>query len=126
VPARDACVIFGRRDDTHMYYVHLSGVSDAAHNTIMRVDGATRTRIMPDSFRPPPVMTDRAWHKVDVLRNVDTGLIQVFVDAGSEGAAPYFEVTDRTYDWGFVALGSFDDFASFARVRIEGEGRSAK
>jgi hypothetical protein len=122
--ARDAVIIFGRQDDTHLYYVHLSGRSDAAHNTIMRVDGATRQRLMPDNYNPTPIMTDREWHKVDVLRNCDTGLIQVYVDANDPATAkPYFEVNDKTYDWGYLALGSFDDFASFARIFIEGEGR---
>ncbi|HON68308.1 MAG TPA: hypothetical protein PLS23_17605 [Phycisphaerae bacterium] len=122
--ARDAVIIFGRQDDTHLYYVHLSGLSDGVHNTIIRVDGQTRQRILPDNFHPAPVMTDREWHKVDVLRNADTGLIQVYVDAYDEATArPYFEVTDRTYEWGHLALGSFDDFASFAQIRIEGEAR---
>lgn len=124
VAARDACIIFGRRDDTHFYYVHLAGVSDGAHNTVMRVDGATRQRLMPENYKPRPVMVDRAWHKVDVLRDCDRGLIQIFVDAYDPATAkPYFEVTDRTYDWGHLAVGSFDDHASFARILIEGEAR---
>jgi hypothetical protein len=121
---RDACIIFGRQDDTHLYYVHLSNLSDGAHNTIIRVDGGTRRRIMPDRVFPRPVITDAGWHKVDVLRNCDTGSIQVFVDARDEKTArPYFEVIDRTYEWGFIALGSFDDFASFGQILIEGEAR---
>lgn len=124
--ARDACVIFGRQDDTHFYYVHLSGLSDGVHNTILRVDGDSRQRLLPDDFNPPPIMTDRAWHKVDVLRNCDTGLIQVYVDATDASTAePYFEVYDKTYEWGRIAIGSFDDFASFARIAIEGQARTS-
>ncbi len=122
--ARDACIILGRQDLTHFYYVHLSGLSDGAHNTIMRVDGQTRKRLLPDTFNPAPLLTDREWHRVDVLRDADTGLIQVYVDArDAKTAKPYFEVTDKTYEWGFLGLGSFDDFASFANIMIEGEGR---
>lgn len=124
VGARDACIIFGRQDDTHFYYVHLAGVSDGAHNTVMRVDGPTRKRLMPDTYTPKPVMVDRAWHKVDVLRDCDTGRIQIFVDAYDPATArPYFEITDKTYEWGHLAIGSFDDHASFARILIEGEAR---
>ncbi|MBI4580841.1 MAG: hypothetical protein HY718_14125, partial [Planctomycetes bacterium] len=124
VAARDACIIFARRDDTHFYYVHLSGLSAGTHNAIIRVDGATRTTLTPDADRPKAVMTDRNWHKVDLLRDCDTGRIQVFVDAyDAKTARPYFEVTDKTYDWGFIALGSFDDYASFAHILIEGEAR---
>lgn len=124
VKARDACIIFGRRDDTHFYYAHLAGASDGVHNTVMRVDGDTRQRLMPDGFRPEPIFTDRTWHKVDVLRNCDTGLTQIFVDAYDPAAAtPYFEFTDKTYEWGHLAIGSFDDHASFANVLIEGQAR---
>jgi len=124
VTTRDVCILFGRKDDTHYYYVHLSGLSDEAHNTIMRVDGDTRVRLLPEGFRPSPVMTDRNWHKVDVLRNCDTGLIQVYVDAFDEQSArPYFEVSDKAYEWGFIGLGSFDNRAGFARVLIEGDAR---
>lgn len=121
---RDACIIFGRQDDTHFYYVHLSDVSDATHNTIMRVAGSTRQAIIPAIGRTKPVMVDSQWHKVDILRNADTGLIQVFVDARDEKASkPYLEATDKAYEWGFVGLGSFDHNTSFARILVEGEGR---
>jgi len=124
VKARDACIIFGRQDDTHYYYVHLAGVSDGVHNTLMRVDGDTRKRLVPEDYRPTPVFTDREWHKVDVLRNADTGLIQIYVNAYDPATAtPYFEVIDKTYEWGHLAIGSFDDFASFSGILIEGQAR---
>lgn len=123
VARRDAVVIFGRRDDTHFYYAHLSGFTDEWHNALIRVDGDTRVSLVLPNQRPAPTMTDKDWHKVDVLRNADTGLIEVYVDAYEEGARPVFRVTDKTYEWGSVGVGSFDDHASFARVRIEGEAR---
>ena len=126
VKARDAVIIFGMQDPTHFYYAHLAGGADEAHNTLWRVDGQTRTRMLPADVRPPPAMPDLAWHKVDVIRDADTGLIQVFVDAYDPAAKPLFEATDKTYEWGRVAIGSFDDFASFARVLIEGQGRKAE
>jgi hypothetical protein len=95
------------------------------HNRVMRVDGDARKRLVPDNFRPTPVFTDRQWHKVDVLRDCDTGLIQVYVDAyDPETATPYFELTDKSYEWGHLAIGSFDDHASFAGILIEGEART--
>jgi hypothetical protein len=121
VAARDACIIFGRQDDTHFYYAHLSGVADNVHNTLMRVDGDTRQRLL--DHHPPPAITDKEWHRVDVLRDVDAGTIRVYVDAESEDHPPLFAVTDRTYEWGHIALGSFDDHASFANLVIQGEAR---
>lgn len=123
VAARDAVLIFGRQDDTHFYYVHLSGLADGMHNMVVRVDGANRSALVQASEQPPPTLTDKAWHKVDLLRNCDTGLIEVYVDAYDEDAEPVFRLTDRTYDWGHVGVGSFDDHASFDHILIEGEAR---
>ncbi|MEP0845093.1 MAG: hypothetical protein HRF43_20510 [Phycisphaerae bacterium] len=123
VPRRDAVVIFGRQDPTHFYYAHLSGASDQWHNAFVRVDGDSRTSLVPPGRRPPPTMTDQAWHKVDVVRDVDAGTIKVYVDAFDESAPPVFDLVDRTYEWGLIGLGSFDDHASFARIKIEGQAR---
>jgi hypothetical protein len=62
---------------------------------------------------------------VDVLRNAKTGTIEVYFDAFDQEDKPIFRVVDRTYEWGYVGLGSFDDHASFANVKIEGEARKA-
>lgn len=123
VEHRDACILFGWQDETHCYYAHLSGASDEWHNALVRVDGAKRVSLVPPGQRPPPTMTDTAWHKVDVLRDVNQGTIEVYVDAYDQEARPVFRVVDRTYAWGHVGLGSFDDHASFANVKIEGEAR---
>lgn len=124
VTRRDAVIIFGRQDPTHFYYAHLSGATDEWHNALVRVDGQSRTALVPPLQRPKPTLVDREWHKVDVVRDVSAGTIKVYFDAFDESARPVFDVVDRTYDWGYVGLGSFDDHASFARFRIEGEGRS--
>ena len=120
---RDACVIFGRQDSTHCYYVHLSALLSGSHNTIVRVDGTTCRPLVPADKKAKPVTMDRGWHKLDVLRNCDTGLIQVYVDARNADTPPSFEVKDKTYEWGSVAMGSFDAPCGFARILIEGEGR---
>lgn len=115
---RDACILFGRQDDTHFYYVHLSNESKEFHNCLVRVDGETRTKLaQPDEA----LMTDRHWHKVDILRDADTGDITIYVDAYDEDAQPWLQVKDTTYAAGHIGLGSFNDHASFARVLIEGE-----
>lgn len=124
IRGRDACLFFGRHDNTHLYYVHLSNYSDQWHNNIIRVDGETRASLLPVSLRPRPAITDRQWHRIDVVRDVDEGTIRVWVDLDRDPELPtVFEVTDRTYEWGFIGLGSFDDHASFAQVAIEGQAR---
>jgi len=123
VAARDACVILGRQDNTRFYYVHLSGASDGVHTAVMCVEGDRRRSLAPEGWRPRPPLTDLAWHKVDVLRDFDAGKIVVKVDAADENSPALFDVIDRTYEWGHVGLGSFDDHASFGRVLIRGEAR---
>jgi len=125
IRGRDACIFFGRRDNTHLYYVHLSNYSDQWHNNIIRVDGETRASLLPVDARSRPAITDNQWHRIDVVRDVDEGTIRVWVDLDRDpDLPPIFEVTDRTYEWGFIGLGSFDDHVSFAQVAIEGQVRS--
>jgi len=123
VVRRDAVILFGWQDDTHFYYAHLSGATDEWHNALIRVDGQKRVSLIPPGKRPPPTITDAGWHKVDVLRNAGTGMIEVYVDAYDEAALPVFRVVDRTYEWGRIGVGSFDDHASFAQIRLEGQAR---
>jgi hypothetical protein len=127
VKGRDACIIFGRRDDTHFYYAHLSNYTDNFHNNLIRVDGANRCALLPPDPARRLAITDQAWHLVDVIRDVDAGTIKVYVDRdkGEQNASPLFEATDRTYESGFIAIGSFDDHASFGRFAIEGQARPA-
>lgn len=127
VKGRDACIIFGRRDDTHFYYAHLSNYTDSFHNNLVRVDGTTRGALLPPDPMRRPAITDQEWHLVDVIRDVDAGTIKVYVDRdkGEQYASPIFEAVDRTYESGFIALGSFDDHASFGRFAIEGQARPA-
>ena len=124
VAGRDACIIFGRQDETHFYYVHLSNAASGSHNTIVRVDGDTRTTLLPAGQHPPVTVPGREWHKVDVLRDVDAGTITLYVDAYDPGrATPWAQVRDTTYDWGHIGLGSFNDHASFGRILLAGEAR---
>lgn len=120
---RDVCIVLGRQDATHLYYIHLSSLSADVHNNIVCVNGEQRRVLIPRAQQPPPAITDADWHKVDVIRDCDSGRLQVFVDAHDESAKPVFDVTDRTYDWGFIGLASFDDHGSFDHVIIEGQAR---
>jgi hypothetical protein len=117
--ARDAILILGYQDDTHYYYVHLAGRSDAVHNAIMLVNGKERERI--DRFDPahlnPVTLTDRKFHKVRVVRRPVSGEIQVYFD---DGANPVMQAVDRTLTHGMLGVGSFDDTASFHSLVARG------
>ena len=122
VAVRDAVVIFGRQDRTHGYYLHLANQSGDFHNTLVRLDGKTRRALVP-SGSLPPTATDKAWHRVDIQRDADKGTITVYFDYDERDPKPLLQITDRTYEWGFIGVGSFNDYASFGRVLIEGQAR---
>jgi hypothetical protein len=110
-------VVFNYVDTLHFYYAHLSkdpGVQVAVHNGIFIVDGGDRRRIA--GLEASPVLPDLSWHDVRIVRNVSSGLIQVFVD---KETAPRFSVIDRTFTSGQVGVGSFDETGDFADFRLD-------
>lgn len=109
-------MVFNYVDTLHFYYTHLSadpGAKVDVHNGIFIVDGAPRRRIA--GKEAPPVLPDRDWHRIRVHRGVQSGAIEVFVDAES---SPRFSVTDHTFNCGRVGLGSFDETGDFTDVRL--------
>jgi hypothetical protein len=118
--ARDAILLLGYQDDTHFYYVHLAGRSDSVHNAILLVNGKDRARIDPfDLARPNPViLSDRRFHRIRVVRRVESGEILVYADGRKE---PVMRAVDRTLTWGRLGVGSFDDTASFHSLHAVGK-----
>lgn len=122
---RDACILFGRQDPTHCYCVRLAADSSGDFGMVTRIDGTIRKSLTASTPSRPPVIADRNWHRVDLLRDADSGTIKIYIDADPAAAspAPAFETQDRTYPWGTIALGSFEHHASFARLAIQGQAR---
>lgn len=112
---RDLCLFFGYQDDSHLYYVHLGKKTDDHANQIFIVDGKPRTKI--STKTTPGTNWDDAWHHVRVVRDVQTGRIAVYFDDMKE---PVMTATDRTFQWGRVGVGSFDDTGRFDEVRLYG------
>jgi hypothetical protein len=109
-------VVFNYVDSLHFYYVHLSenpGTQISVHNGIFIVDGGPRRRIA--GLEAAPALPDNSWHNVRIVRNVDTGSIQVFLDKETQ---PRFSVIDHTFTCGQVGLGSFDETGDFAQFRL--------
>jgi hypothetical protein len=112
-------IVFNYVDTLHFYYVHLSkdpGTQIAVHKGIFIVDGGDRRRIA--GLDASAALPDRSWHDVRVVRNVSSGLIQVFVD---KQTAPRFSVIDHTFTTGEVGLGSFDETGDFAHFRLDSD-----
>lgn len=110
-------VVFNYVDTLHFYYVHLSenpGTQISVHNGIFIVNGKPRYRIA--GLEAKPALPDKAWHHVRIVRNVQTGSIQVFMDNEKQ---PRFSVIDHTFTCGQVGLGSFDETGDFSQFKLQ-------
>ncbi len=113
---KSVIVVFDYVDTLHFYYAHLSvdaGSDALPHNGLFLVDGGPRRRIA--GAGSTPALPDQAWHDVKIVRNVPSGLIQVFMD---QETVPRFSVVDHTLGHGQVGLGSFDEMGDFASLRL--------
>jgi thiamine phosphate synthase YjbQ (UPF0047 family) len=113
---RDLCLFFGRTDPTHFYYAHIASKADAHAHTIHLVNGAPRVSIAKE--RTDGMHWDDQYHRARVVRNTETGLIQVFVD---DMTKPVMTAEDKTFPSGGIGIGSFDDTGNFDDVCIWGK-----
>lgn len=114
-PHRDMCLFFGYQDPAHMYYVHLGKRADDHANQIFIVNDAPRLKISTKST--PGTNWDDEWHHVRVRRDVESGRIEVYFDDMNE---PVMTAVDKTFIWGQVGVGSFDDTGNFDDVVLYG------
>ncbi len=114
-PHRSLCLFFGYQDPSHFYYVHLGQRTDDHANQVFIVNEAPRTKISTKTTDGTP--WDNAWHHVRITRTVESGEIAVYFDDMNE---PVMTATDRTFPWGGVGIGSFDDTGNFDNVRLHG------
>ena len=112
---RDVCLVFGYRDPSHFYYAHLAKKADEHANSIFIVDGKPRVSIA--SERTPGTDWDDGWHRLRVRREEASGKTEVFLD---DLEKPVMRAEDRTFPRGRVGIGSFDDTADFAELRLRG------
>jgi hypothetical protein len=113
---RDLCLFFGYNDPSHFYYVHMATKSDPHANSIFLVNGAPRVSIAKE--RTDGTAWDDQYHTVRVVRNPQSGLIQVFRD---DMTKPIMSAEDKTFVSGGVGVGSFDDTGHFDDIRIWGK-----
>jgi len=110
---RDVLLIFGYQSPTRFYYVHLSKRTDAVHNGIFLVRDADRKRL--DAPTSVGRLVDQEWHHLRLVREVNSGRIQVFFDADQN---PVLSVVDGTLPTGRVGVGSFDETAEFKGLEL--------
>lgn len=112
---RDMCLFFGFQNPGHFYYVHLGKKTDDHANQIFIVNGKARTKI--STKTTPGTNWDDDWHKVKIVRNVETGSIEVYFDNMKK---PVMTATDKTFTHGQVGVGSFDDTGRWDNIKLFG------
>jgi hypothetical protein len=112
---RDVQLIVGYQSPAQFYYVHISAKTDAVHNGIFVVNNADRRRI--DQPTSKAYLTDQQWHRIRLERDTATGTIEVFFD---DQPTPVLRAIDKTFAWGRVGVGSFDETGEFRQIEIRG------
>jgi hypothetical protein len=116
---RSMVVVFGYQDPAHFYYVHFGKKTDDHANQLFIVNGAPRVKISTETT--PGTAWDDAWHRVKIVRAVggkDAGRIAVYFD---DMEKPVMTAVDRTFVWGQVGVGAFDDLGNVDDVVLRGQ-----
>lgn len=113
---RDMCLFFGYQDPAHFYYVHLGEKTDPHANQIFIVNGAPRIKISEQTNSGTP-WKDNTWHQVKIVRNVESGLIEIYFDDMNK---PQMVAHDKSFSWGQIGLGSFDDLGQWDDIVLKG------
>ncbi len=114
-PHRSLCLFFGYQDPAHMYYVHFGQKTDDHANQIFIVNNEPRKKISTKTTAGTP--WNNEWHHARIVRDVDSGKIDVFFD---DMETPVMTAVDKTFTWGQVGIGSFDDTGNFDDLLIYG------
>lgn len=113
---RDLCFFFGYQDPSHFYYVHLATVADPHANSIFLVNGEARVSIA--QKRTDGTDWSTGYHHIRIARDTESGTIHVFFNDMNE---PVMETVDKTFLYGSVGLGSFDDTGNFDNFTLRGK-----
>jgi hypothetical protein len=112
---RDAVIVFGYQDPAHFYYVHLGKQADDHANQIFIVNGAARTKISLTSTSG--TNWDDKWHTVRVVRKPADGTIEIYYD---DMTRPVMTAKDKTFAWGRIGVGTFDDTSNWDDIVVRG------
>tara|TARA_R110002072_G_C7978996_1_gene536068 strand:- start:80080 stop:80772 length:693 start_codon:yes stop_codon:yes gene_type:complete len=113
---RDLCLFFGFQDPSHFYYVHFGKKTDDHANQIFIVNDKPRTKISTKTTAGTD--WDDEWHHARIVREVQSGMIEIYFD---DMKTPVMTATDKTFTWGKVGVGSFDDTGRFDDVFLFGD-----
>jgi hypothetical protein len=115
-PHRDLCIFWGYQDPAHFYYVHFGAKADPHACQIFIVNDSPRKMITADQAKGTPWTDD--WHTVKVVCRVADGTMEVYFD---DMQKPLMTARDKTFTWGQVGIGTFDDHGNFDDVVLRGK-----
>jgi hypothetical protein len=111
---RDMCLFYNFKDRSHFYYTHIASVTDNhAHNCFI-VNDKPRTKISHETTKGHK-WGSREWHDIRLVREFESGKIEVYVN---DFEKPIMRAKDKTFDWGRIGFGSFDDTGRIAGVKL--------
>lgn len=113
---RDMVLFYNWQDPANFYYTHIASAADPHAHSIFLVDDAPRVSIAQE--RTDGVSWDDEYHRVRVIRDTERGTIEVFFD---DMTTPIMRTEDRTFTWGRIGFGSFDDSGLIDDVRVWGK-----
>ncbi len=113
---RDLCLFFGYQNPSQFYYVHFGKKADDHANQIFIVNKKPRQKISTKST--PGTNWNDHWHHARIVRDIATGKINVYFDNMKK---PVMTAADKTFTWGQVGVGSFDDDGNFDHILLYGE-----
>ncbi|MEX0977752.1 MAG: hypothetical protein WDZ48_02810 [Pirellulales bacterium] len=113
---RSMVMVFGYQDPAHYYYVHFGKRTDDHANQIFIVNGAPRLKI--STRTTPGTAWDDAWHQVKIVRTAGDGKIDVYFD---DLQSPVMTAVDKTFAWGQIGIGAFDDLGNFDHIELAGQ-----
>jgi hypothetical protein len=115
---QDLCLFFGFQSPEKYYYTHLARAADPNAHNVFVVNDAPRKNIATKTTKGVDWKAD-TWHKVRLARQGSTGKVEVFFD---DLKTPVMTADDKTFQGGYVGVGSFDDTGRYRNVRIQQSG----
>ncbi len=112
---RDLCFFFNYQDPSHFYYLHLGEKPDPNSSQIFIVNHAPRKNLILSKEGIP--WKNGQFHDLKIVRDVESGKIDVYFD---DMEKPVKSAVDKTFTWGQVGIGSFDDRGYFDDIVLRG------
>ena len=92
---RDLCFFFNYQGPAKFYYVHLGEKPDPHSSQIFIVKDAPRVALTKSKTGIP--WKNGAWHQIKIVRDVESGRIDVYFDNMTK---PAKSIIDKTFTWG--------------------------